>query len=305
MINRPLLLILALGIALPFPHAAADLRVVTTLPDLASVARAVGGGHVEVTSLARSTEDPHHVDARPSFIRELNRADALIHGGAELEIGWLPPLVRNARNANILNGRDGNIDASDGLTLLDIPTGPIDRSMGDVHPGGNPHYLLDPLNAKALANALAERFARLDPSNASSYQSNSKKFGDAITARLEEWTRILEPHRDTRVISYHKSHDYFLERFELKSAGTIETKPGIEPSPAHITRLIESLRPAKVRLVLMEPFRSPRTPAYVAEALNASLLALPLFPGSTRPAETYLEWMDHLVTETDRALKAP
>src|SRR3989454_4649719 len=205
----------------------AKLNVVATIPDFGAIAQEIGGDKIKVTTIARGTEDPHFVDARPSFIRVLNQADVLIEGGAELEIGWLPPLVNSARNAKILSDAPGHVILSRGIRLLDVPTGPVDRSMGDVHPFGNPHYSLDPANGKIIANALAETFSRLDPANAAYFRANLQKFNERLDKKLAEWTKLLEPYRGGKVVTYHKSFDYVLERFGLVLSGTIEPKPGI------------------------------------------------------------------------------
>src|SRR5437879_5073239 len=169
--------------------AQAKLNVVATLPDYGSIAQAIGGDKVKVTSIARGTEDQHFVDARPSFVRVLNQADVLIEGGAELEICWLPPLVNGARNEKILSDAPGHVVLSRGIRLLEVPTGPVDRSMGDVHPLGNPHFTLDPANAKVAANTLADTFSRLDPPNAETYRANLKKFEERLDQKLAEWTK--------------------------------------------------------------------------------------------------------------------
>src|SRR5262245_3881184 len=193
-----------LGGALP---AQAKVNVVATLPDYGAIAEAIGGDKVRVTSIAKGTEDSHFVDARPSFIRVLNQADVLLESGAELEIGWLPPLVNSARNAKILGDAPGHVALAKGLRLLDVPTGPIDRSMGDVHPAGNPHFHLDPSNGRAMAATIARVFASLDPANKAAYEANLKKFNDRLDAKVVELNRLLQPFRGTKVLTYHKSFD--------------------------------------------------------------------------------------------------
>jgi ABC-type Zn uptake system ZnuABC Zn-binding protein ZnuA len=281
----------------------AKLNVVATLPDYGAIAEAVGGDKVKVTSIARGTEDPHFVDARPSFIRVLNQADVLLEGGAELEIGWLPPLVNGARNAKILSDAPGHVILSRGIRVLDLPTGPVDRSMGDVHPLGNPHYSLDPANGKIIAGTMAAVFSRLDPANAAYYQARLQRFNERLEAKLAEWTRSMEPFRGTKVITYHKSFDYFLERFGLVLAGTIEPKPGIEPSPIHINTLITRAKEQGVKLVLIEPNRPRKTPTYVANAIGAKLLVLPASVGAAEKVKDYFDLFDHDVTLITDALR--
>jgi ABC-type Zn uptake system ZnuABC Zn-binding protein ZnuA len=284
-------------------HAHAKLNVVATLPDYGAIAEAIGGDKVKVTSLAKGSEDPHFVDARPSFIRVLNQADVLIEGGAELEIGWLPPLLNSARNAKILSDAPGHVVVSRGVRLLDVPSGPVDRSMGDVHPAGNPHYNLDPANGKAIAATVASAFGKLDSANAPFYDANLKKFNDRLDAKLAEWVKAMEPFRGTKVITYHKSFDYFLERFGLVLAGTIEPKPGIEPSPTHINALIPRAKEQGVKLVIIEPNRSRKTPAYVADNIGAKMVTMPVLVGGAEKAKDYFTLFDYDVGQIVEAMK--
>ncbi len=285
------------------PPLQAKLNVVATIPDYGAIAEEVGGDKVKVTAIARGTEDQHFVDARPSYIRVLNQADVLIEGGAELEIGWLPPLVNGARNDKILSDAPGHVMLSRSIRLLEVPTGQVDRSMGDVHPFGNPHYSLDPANGKIIANALAETFSRLDPANAAYFQANLQKFNERLDKKLAEWTKLLEPYRGSKVVTYHKSFDYVLERFGLVLAGTIEPKPGIEPSPSYINSLIPKLKAEGVKLVMIEPFRPRKTPEYVAQAIGARLLLLPGAVNGNEKVKDYFSLFDYDVAQIAGALK--
>jgi len=281
-------------------HAA--LEVVATTPDLGAIAQAVGGDKIHVTSLARGTEDPHFVDAKPSFARVLNKADVLIEGGAELEIGWLPPLVDNARNRKIVRGAEGRIDASEGISLLEVPQ-KLDRSEGDVHAVGNPHYTLSPQNGKIIAQHLAEKLAKLDPANAAAYAQNSKAFVAALDAKVAEWTALLKPVQDVKVVAYHKSFEYFAQSFGLNVVGYIEPKPGIEPSPTHINALIPKMKAEGVKLIIMEPNRPRKTPDYVANVIGAKVVLLPLLVGGNSEATDYLKLIDYDVKAVVQALK--
>jgi zinc/manganese transport system substrate-binding protein len=283
----------------------AKLNVVASTPDLGALAEAVGGDLIKVTSLARGTEDPHFVDPRPSFIRVLNQADLLLEGGAELEIGWLPPLVDSARNRKILPGSPGRfVAATAGVRLLNVPTGPIDRSQGDVHALGNPHFLLDPENARTVATALAARLGELDAPNAAAYTANAGKFAARLDAKLAAWRHDLGQFKGTKVITYHQSYDYLLDRFGLVLAGTIEPKPGIEPSPTHINSLIPRMKAAGARLVIIEPNRPTKTPTYVAKQIGATLVQLPVLPGGHAKARDYISLLDHSVETLVAALKS-
>lgn len=284
-----------------FAHA--KLNVVATLPDYAAIAKVIGGDKVEVTSLAKGPEDAHFVDAKPSFIRVLNKADVLLEGGADLEVGWLPPLVANARNRKIQPDGPGRVTLSEKVKLTGKPTGRVDRSMGDVHPGGNPHYALDPMNGKFIAAHITEVFSRLDPDNARFYEANNARFAQQLEQKMEEWQRRMEPFRGTKVITYHQTFDYFLERFELELAGTIEPKPGLEPSPTHIKGLIEKTKAQGVKLIIAEPFRPRKTPEYVADAIGARFVVLPDKVGAVRNVTDYFELFDYNISQIEEALR--
>jgi zinc/manganese transport system substrate-binding protein len=295
--------LVCLALALLAASAEAKLNVVATIPDFGAIAEVIGGDKVKVTTICRGSEDAHFVDARPSFIRVLNQADVLVEGGAELEIGWLPALVNSARNRKILSDAPGHLVLSRGIRLLEVPTGPLDRSMGDVHPLGNPHYWFDPANGRIIANELAETFSRLDPANAAYYQATLKKFNERLGNKIAEWTKVMEPYRGTQVVTYHKSFEYFLDRFGLVLAGTIEPKPGVEPSPSYINSLIPRLKAAGAKLVLIEPFRPRKTPEYVAKAIGAKLLILPEKVGGNEKVKDYFSLFDYDVAQVAAALK--
>ncbi|HXJ62042.1 MAG TPA: metal ABC transporter substrate-binding protein [Verrucomicrobiae bacterium] len=233
----------------------------------------------------------------------LNQADVLLEGGAELEIGWLPPLVNGARNSKILGDAPGHVILSRGIRLLEVPTGPVDRSMGDVHPLGNPHFWLDPENGKIMAGTLAETFSKLDPANAASYEANLKNFNERLDKKTAEWTKALAPYRGTKVVTYHKSLTYFLERFGFELAGTIEPKPGIEPSPSYVNALVPRLKSAGAKLVLVEPFRPRKTPTIVAQAIGAELLLLPASVNGNEKVKDYFSLFDYNVSQITAALK--
>ena len=281
----------------------AKLNVVATLPDYGAIAEAVGGDQVKVTSLARGTEDPHFIDARPSYIRVLNQADVLLEGGAEMEVGWLPALVNNARNPKILGAAPGHVLMSRGITLIGVPSAPVDRSMGDVHPTGNPHFAHDPVNGRIMAAHLAEVFTRLDSANGYIYRANLKRFLEQLDREIAEWTKAMEPLRGTKVVTYHKSYDYFAARFGLEIVGQIEPKPGIEPSPSHINALIPRVKEAGAKLVMIEPNRPRKTPQYVADAIGAKLVVVPGMVGGHEKIKDYFGLFDYDVAQITAALK--
>jgi zinc/manganese transport system substrate-binding protein len=279
----------------------ARLKVVATTADLAAVARAVAGDDADVTALARPTEDPHFVDAKPSFIRVVNQADVLVEGGASLEAGWLPPLLEGARNARVTVGAPGRVVAAEGIPLLDVPTA-LDRAMGDVHPQGNPHFMLDPVAARTVAEHLAASLCAVDQVRCAAYQDRLARFGAALDARLTGWQATLAPFKGTRVVTYHKDFDYFFRRFGLEVLDTLEPKPGIPPSPTHLTALIPKMRAADVKLIVVEPYRERSNPNFVAESTGARVLVLPTMPDG---GQEYLDLVDRDVDAVAAALHRP
>ncbi|HEV7837958.1 MAG TPA: metal ABC transporter substrate-binding protein [Gemmatimonadaceae bacterium] len=274
--------------------AVAQLRVVATTPDLASVAREIGGNKVTVVALAKPTEDPHYVDAKPSHVVTLNRADALIEGGAELELGWLPPLLENSRNSKISAGAPGRIVASDGIKMLEIPTS-FDRSKGDVHSLGNPHFMVDPVNVKIVARNIAGHFSQIDPKNAATYNGNLGRFNTALDAKYADWQKQLAPYRGAKIVTYHKDFVYFAGRFGLNIVDELEPKPGIAPSPAHLAQVIGKMRSSNAKLVLVQPYQNRKTAETVARQANAVVIDTPEQPGAAPNTATYFDMMDNLV----------
>jgi zinc/manganese transport system substrate-binding protein len=274
--------------------ASAQLRVVATTPDLASVAREIGGDKVNVVALAKPTEDPHYVDAKPSHIVTLNRADALIEGGAELELGWLPPLLENSRNSKISAGAPGRIVASDGVKMLEIPTS-FDRSKGDVHSLGNPHFMIDPVTVRIIARNIANHFAQIDPKSAATYNGNLARFNTKLDAKYADWQRQLAPYRGASIVTYHKDFVYLAQRFGLTVVDELEPKPGIAPSPAHLAQVIGKMKSTNAKVILVQPFQNRKTAETVARQTGATVLDVPQQPGAVPNTATYFDMMDNLV----------
>jgi zinc/manganese transport system substrate-binding protein len=282
--------------------AQAKLKVVATTPDFGSVAEAVGGDKVEITTLARPTEDPHFVDAKPSFIVKLNRADALVEGGAELEIGWLPPLLDGSRNAKLAPGAPGHIMGNQGVQLVEVPS-TLDRSKGDIHAAGNPHYMTDPINGRIVAQHLAEAFSALDPKSSDTYRANLKKFTDQLDAKMAEWQKLLAPYRGQQVVAYHNSWPYFADRFGLKIDLFLEPKPGIPPTPAHLADVITKMKEDKIHVIIVDPYLNRKTAETVARNTEATVVDVTQFPGGVKGTEGgYIQMMDYLVNSLAKAL---
>ena len=281
--------------------ATARLNVVATLPDYAAIASAVGGDHIEVTALAKPTEDPHFVDARPSFVVKLKNADVLIEGGAELEIGWLPPVLQTARNVKIETGRPGRIITSQGLRLMNVPA-QVTRAAGDVHAQGNPHFGVDPIVAKAIAKHIADSFSALDAANAASYQANEKAFEDTINARLQTWGKALLPYRGQSLVAYHDSWVYFAHRFGFTIDVFLEPKPGIPPSPSHLAEVIGKIKAGRIKAILVEPFHNRKIAEKVAAATGAKVVEFAQYPGALPDTDSYVSLIDALVSRLAAAL---
>src|SRR5438128_7673510 len=298
---KKILLILSLTLLCAFA-AQAKLNVVATLPDFGSLAREIGGDNVDIIVRAKATEDPRFVDARPSFVVSLRNADALIDGGAELELGWLPPLLQNARNPKIEIGKPGRVQASQGIRLMNVPTN-VTRAAGDVHALGNPHFAVDPIITKAVAQHIAQSFSTLDSANAAFYEANSKKFEAAINGKLQEWGAAMLPFKGQSVVAYHDSWPYFAHRFGLNIDIFLEPKPGIPPSPSHLTEVIAQMKAQHIKAIIVEPFHDRRTAEKVASATGAKVVEFSQFPGALPGTDGYVRLIDTLVSRLAAALK--
>lgn len=286
-------------------EAGAKVNIVTSVPDYAAIAREIGGDKVDVISLAKGYQDPHFVDAKPIYITKLNRADLLIYNGLDLELGWLPLLVTGARNSNIstLNS-EGNVDASTFIAnVLEVPTGPIDRSMGDVHPRGNPHYMLDPRNGIPVAKGIAVKLSEVDPENASYYEENYERFAKLLNLKIKEWDEELAPYKGTEIVSYHKNLEYLSDWAGFKEIGFIEPKPGIPPTPSHVAELIKKMKSMDVKLVIASNYYPQKTPSIIAEQTGAAFLSIPTQVEGQDGIDTYFDLFDAIVEEITGALK--
>jgi zinc/manganese transport system substrate-binding protein len=324
--------------------AVAKLKVVTTTTDLADIARDVGGDLVDVSSIASGTQDAHFIEAKPSTMLLARKADLLVEVGMELEIGWVGAIVEGARNAKIDVGQPGRLDASTTVHKLEVPTGTVDRSMGDVHALGNPHYWLDPWNVRLVADAIATRLGELDAPNAAKYRENATAFqrrvdeamfGAPLVAKLGGgtlwiaastddlagalatrrsadpslpplggWAAQLMPYKGQGVFTYHRSWSYLIDRFGLRKAGEIEPKPGIPPTPGHLMELVNAAKTQPVKAILVEPFYNDQAPKLVASQIGATVLRLPLSVGGDDVATDWFALMDHVVGDLAAALGA-
>jgi len=273
----------------------AVLHVVSSIPTLGSLAKEVGGPRIEVESLGKGYQDPHFVEPKPSLMLVLNRADLLLHVGLELEIGWLPPLVLGSRNPKIQPGELGNLDCSSAIPVLDVPTTKLDRSMGDIHPQGNPHYWIPPANAKIIAREIADRLQQLDPDGRAEYAKNLAAFNQRVDAKTREWAPMTVRLKGVKVATYHKSWSYVSQWLGLQEVGYVEPKPGIPPDPQHLARLIAVMKQEGAKLLMMENFYNKSVATLVAEKAGAKLLTLPTDVGATPEIKDWFSLVETLL----------
>jgi len=283
--------------------AQSKLNVVTSTEDLASIAREVGGDRITVEALARGYQDPHFVEAKPSFILKLQKADVLIAVGRELEIGWLPPLIQQSRNGKIQPGADGYLDASLTAEILEIPTGQITRAMGDVHPLGNPHYWLDPENGKRIARAIAEKISQLRAGDRPVFEQRLADFTTRLDAAERRWLAQMAPYKGTKMVTYHRSFPNFAERFGLDIVGYVEPRPGIPPTPQHTLDLVNEMKRQNVKLVLVEPYFDLKTPNAIGRDTGAQVLVVPPSVGGVKEVTDYFKLFDYDVSIVIDAIK--
>ena len=328
--------LLALGLAV----VAAPIRIVTTTTDLASIAKSVAGDLATVESIAGGREDPHDLTARPSFITRASKADLWIRVGLELEVGWEPAVLRDSRNRRIQVGSSGHLDCSQGILPLDVPTGHFSRADGDVHPLGNPHYWLDPLNGRIMAKSIATRLGQLYPEHKAAFEANLKAFEERLDARmfgkslvakvsgaklwwlsengqLEDylsqnklladegsWLAMLMPHKGAWVATYHRSWTYLLRRFQLELAGEIEPKPGVPPSARHLTSIGRHFKDKGVKAILQEPFYNAKAAQRVAQVCGAKVVIRANCTGGADGIDDYVAMLDSVLTGLKNALEA-
>ena len=282
--------------------AAAKLRVVATIPDLASLAEAVGGDLVQVDTLTRGTQNFHEAEVRPSMMLKLRKADVLIENGLDLD-AWADVAVNGANNPNIIRGAVGRIDISRGVPVLEVPSVRVDRSMGDVHPLGNPHFSLDPGLAPVITQNIVDGFARLAPQNRAAFEKNRQAFLARLEGEMARWTKTLEPVKGAKVVVYHPDFIYFLTRFGFVQVGTLEDRPGIPPSPAHLTRLIQQMKDQQVKVILVEPWNDVNLAQRVAEQAGARAFVMASAVGAVKGADNYIAAIDYNIQTLAQALR--
>ncbi|HEY2994566.1 MAG TPA: metal ABC transporter substrate-binding protein [Methylomirabilota bacterium] len=305
--RRPLLRVLAplalvaAAVAPPAAPAPSPLRVLATLPDLWAITRPIVGDLGEVQVATRRGQNPHDLEIRPSQVVLVKRAEILVRNGLD-EDSWIDPVIESSGNPRLLRGAPSVIEAVRGLTILKVRTGPIDRSLGDVHPGGNPHFTLDPGTLPVVTGNIVAGIGGLRPDLAEQLEANRRAFLDEVAAGARRWTDALAPYRGEALVSYHDSWPYFYQAFGLEELGVIEDRPGVPPSPQHLVALIRQMRERRVKVVLVESWYPIDTSTAVARAAGARVLVLPQSPGAVKGTDTYIEHLDFLVTSLARAL---
>ncbi len=300
-----ILILLSLGaLFLPSLAEAKKLNVVTATTDLAALAQEVGGDKIQVESIAKGYQDPHFVEAKPSFLLKLRQADLLIVVGLQLEIGWLPPLINQSGNARIQVGAAGYLDASQFAEILDIPTGPVSRAMGDVHPLGNPHYWLDPDNGRRIARGFAAKFGELDPSDTAYFQERFQDFDKRLSAAEQKWDAEMKTFRGRKVVTYHNSFPNFAKHFGLNVIGYVEPRPGIPPTPSHTIELIGLMKRENCKVILVEPYFDLKTPQSIARDTGGQVVQYLPSVGGEKEVTDYFKLFDYDIGLLTKAFQA-
>jgi len=296
---------LVLGLLmLPTSAVAKKLNVVTSTTDLAALAQEVGGDRITVDAIARGYQDPHFVEAKPSFLLKLRQADLLISVGLQLEIGWLPPLITQSGNPRVQVGANGYLDASQFAEILEIPTGQVTRAMGDVHPLGNPHYWLDPDNGRRVAKGISEKLAELQPSDQAYFQQRFLDFDKRLTAAEKVWDEEMKPFHGRKLVTYHRSWPNFAKHFGLDVVGYVEPRPGIPPTPSHTIELIQMMKRDNVKVIVVEPYFDLKTPNSIAQAVGGKVLVLLPSVGGEKQVTDYFKLFDYDIDLITKTLKS-
>jgi ABC-type Zn uptake system ZnuABC Zn-binding protein ZnuA len=296
---------LVLWSAHPAPaFAASKLKVVTATTDMAALAEEVGGDRISVESIARGYQDPHFVEAKPSFLLKLRHADLLIVVGLQLEIGWLPPLITQCGNPRIQVGAPGYLDASQFAEILEIPTGVITRAMGDVHPLGNPHYWLDPENGRRIARGIQTKLAEMRPGDVAYFEERFQSFSQRLSTQGKIWDKEMKPLHGYKVVTYHRSWPNFAKRFDLDVVGYVEPRPGIPPSPGHTVELIQMMKREDVKVIVVEPYFDLKTPNSIGRETGAQVVVLLPSVGGEKEVTDYFKLFDYDIALLTRAFKS-
>ena len=290
------------SLLVPGAQAARKLKVVATIPDLKSLTEAVGGDLVEVESLTRGTQNFHEAEVRPSMMLKLRRADAVVENGLGLD-AWADVAIEASNNPSIIRGGRGRIEISRNVEVLEVPTTRVDRSMGDVHPQGNPHFSLDPGLAPTITQNIVDGLARVAPENRAAFEQNRKAFLTRLEQEMAKWTKTMEPVKGAKVVVFHPVYIYFLTRFGLVQAAALEDRPGIPPSPQHLVNVIREMKEEKIKAILVEPWNDVKLANRVAEEAGAKAYVMASAVGAVKGADNYLAAIDYNITTLAQALR--
>ena len=294
----------AMTIVSPSIAAAKKLNIVTATTDLASLAHEVGGDKINVESIAKGYQDPHFVEAKPSFLLKLRQADLLVVVGLQLEIGWLPPLITQSGNSRIQVGANGYLDASQFAEILEIPQGSITRAMGDVHPLGNPHYWLDPDNGRRVARGIAGKLGEMDPEDAAYFQQRFQDFDRRLSEADKRWLADMKPFHGRKVVTYHNSAPNFAKHFGLNVVGFVEPRPGIPPTPSHTLEVINMMKRDHVKVIMVEPYFDRKTPDSIASETGGTVVEYLPSVGGVKEVTTYFQLFDYDIALLTKAFQA-
>jgi zinc/manganese transport system substrate-binding protein len=300
--TRTLLALAVIALLVPAASAADKIRVVATIPDLKALTEEVGGKLVDVEALARGSQNAHELEIRPSLMLKLRRADILVENGLELD-SWADVAVQGANNPNIVRGAPGRVDVSRGIQVLEVPSTRVDRSMGDVHPLGNPHYSLDPGMAPIITQNIVDALTRFAPDHRAEFENNRQAFLKRLDEAMARWTRAMEPLKGARVVVYHPQWIYMLSRFGLNQAATLEDRPGIPASPGHLTRVIRQMKEERIKVIIVEPWNDLKLASRVADEAGAKAVVLASMVGGVKGADSYIEAIDHNINALVTAMK--
>lgn len=304
LLRRKLILILLVTgalLGLDSRLEAQPIRVITSIPDLADITKQIGKELVNVESLTRGVEFMHAVPVKPSFVPKLNRANILVEMGMDLEVSWLPALLEVANHSRILPGQPGNIDCSVGVNVLEVPR-TVDRSEGDVHPKGNPHYNVDPVNGRIIARNIAEGLSHNYPQHRPAFEKNLSAYLGELDKAIARWQSMAAPLKGVKIVTYHQDWSYFANRFGLQQIGMIELKPGIEPTPNHLVALAQKMQQEKAQVIIYGP-QSDRFPRQLASQTGASVVRLQSTAGALAETDTYIKFVDYNLRSLLAAVK--
>ncbi len=300
--KKRLLLALMMSVSSAVASGGEKVNVATSTSDLADLVRIIGGEKVKVVSLSRGNQDPHFVEPRPSMVMQVKNADVLVRIGMDLDL-WVQSLMDASGNSKVMYGGPGHLDASGRIEKLEVPVGKVDASMGDIHIYGNPHYWLDPENAKPILERIVNRLCEALPSESEYFKKNYRDYVQKLDSSIAVWEEKMKPYTGTKIVTYHNSWPYFAKRFGLEIVGFAEPKPGIPPTPSHIVSLVEKIKKEKVKVIVVEPYFNLKLAESIAEKSGAKVVVLPTSVGGLPEVKTYLDLFEYNIGRLSEAFQ--